>query len=127
MSAGVFDLDGRYEADNGTIFRCKPQPETAGLSLDSNANAYPDGAISPGFGTFKLSKGKRELGIIPRTVTVRFTADPTGPQADYLGEGSSLVLPVFDPVVWAGYAEGQVGTYLGTAVVCDRKSPELTN
>lgn len=127
MSAGAFDRDGKYEAGNGTVYRCRPQPETQDLTLASVANSYPAGAVTPGVGTLKISKGKRELGVVPRTVTVRFTADPTGPQGDYLGEGSSLIIPVFDPGVWDDYAEGQIGTYLGTAVVCDRKSPELVN
>lgn len=127
MSAGNFDLNGKYTADNGTTFRCKPQPETSGLTLGLAANAYPSGTVAAGFGTLKLSKGKRELGIVPRSVTVRFTGEPSGQYADYLGIGSSLTLPVFDPDVWDGYGEGQAGSYLGASVVCDRKTAEVRN
>ncbi len=125
MSAGKFDLDGKYESDAGNVYRCRPQPETAGLTLDSTANAYPSGAVTAGLGSITLTKSRRALGIIPRTVTVRMTATPTGNVGDYEGEGTSHVVPVFDPATWASYAIGQVGTYLGVAVVCDFKTPEL--
>lgn len=125
MSAGNFDLDGKYESGVGNVYRCRPQPETSGLTIGGAANAYPAGAISPGLGTLTLSKGKRALGVIPRTVTVRFTEAPTGQVADYAGVGSRYTVPVFDPAVWDAISEGDTGTYLGVAVVVDVKSPEL--
>ena len=125
MSAGKFDLDGKYESDVGNIYRCRPQPETKALALDSVANAYPTGAITAGLGSVTLTKSKRSLGVIPRTVTVRFTADGTGETADYEGDGTSQVVVVFNPTVWAGYAIGDTGTYLGIACVLDFKQPEV--
>ncbi len=124
MSAGKFDLDGKYESDVGNVYRCRPQPETKALTLDGTANAYPSGNVTAGIGSITLTKSKRSLGVIPRTVTIRLTADPTGEQGDYEGEGTSFVIPVFDPATWQTYSIGDVGTYLSTACVCDFKAPE---
>ena len=125
MSAGKFDLSGKYESDVGNIYRCRPQPETKDMALVAETNAYPAGAITAGLGSLTLTKSRRALGIIPRSVTVRMTADPTGGQADYEGEGTSHNVVVFDPAQFATYAIGDVGTYLGTAVVLDFKQPEV--
>lgn len=125
MSAGKFDLDGKYESDAGNVYRCRPQPETKALSLGGVANAYPAAAITAGLGSVTLTKSKRSLGVIPRTVTVRLTADGTGAQGDYEGEGTSHVVVVFNSNVFTGYAIGEAGTYLGIACVLDFKSPEV--
>lgn len=125
MSAGSFDLEGKYESDSGNVYACRPQPESAELTLDGTANAYPAGDVDGDLGTLTLRKTRRSFGVVPRTVTVRFTADPGGPQADYLGEGSTLSIPVFTPAAYAAYGLGQTGTYLGTAVSFVSKSPEL--
>jgi hypothetical protein len=125
MSAGKFDLDGKYESDAGNIYRCRPQPETKGMIIDGAANAYPAGSITTGLGSVTLTKSKRSLGVIPRTVTVRLTEDGSGDQGDYEGDGTSHSVVVFSPSVYAGYAIGEVGTYLGIACVVDFKSPEV--
>jgi hypothetical protein len=125
VSAGKFDLAGKYESDEGNVYRCRPQPETKALSLASVTNAYPTGAITAGLGSVTLTKSKRSLGVIPRSVTVRLTADGAGGQSDYEGEGTSHVVVVFDPAAYAGYAIGDTGTYLGIACVLDFKQPEV--
>jgi hypothetical protein len=56
---------------------------------------------------------------------VRLTANGTGEQGDYEGEGSSHVVVVFNPAVYADYAIGATGTYLGIACVLDFKQPEV--
>jgi hypothetical protein len=125
MSAGKFDLNGKYESDAGNVYRCRPQPETKELSLDGTANSYPADAITAGLGSVTLTKSKRSLGVIPRTVTVRLTADGASETADYEGEGTSHVVVVFNPTTYAGYAIGDTGTYLGIACVLDFKQPEV--
>ena len=125
MSAGKFDLNGKYESDAGNVYRCRPQPETKELTLDGTANAYPAGAITAGLGSVTLTKSKRSLGVIPRTVTVRLTADGSEGTADYEGEGTSHVVVVFNPTTYASYAIGDTGTYLGIACVVDFKQPEV--
>lgn len=127
MSAGVFDLDGKYESNGGQVYRCRPQPETSELTIGGTANDYPAGAVTAGIGSLKLSKGNRELGVVPRRVKVRWTAAPTGPQADYGGIDSTFIVPVFNPTVFDGYEEGASGTYLGVACVLDKKFPENVN
>jgi hypothetical protein len=124
MSAGTFE-DGKYESDNTFIYPVRVQPETKGLTLDSAANAYPTDSLTANIGTLNLTGGRRRFGVIPRTVTVEMTAEPTGAVADYAGIGSQFTVPVFDPAVWTGYSKGQVGTYLGTAVKFINKAPEL--
>jgi len=125
MSAGKFDLDGKYESDAGNVYRCRPQPETKAMTIDGVVNAYPSGAITAGLGSVTLTKSKRSLGVIPRSVTVRLTANGTGERADYEGIGTSHVVVVFNPSVFAGYAIGETGLYLGIACVLDFKSPEV--
>jgi hypothetical protein len=127
MSAGPFDLDGKYESDGGQVYRCRPQPETAGMVLDGESNSYPTGAVTAGVGSLKLSKGNRELGVVPRRVKVRWTAAPTGQIADYGGIGSTFLVPVFDPLTFSAYSEGDTGTYLGVACVLDKKFNEAVN
>jgi len=123
MSAGAFE-DGRYESIDGLyIWPCRAQPESKELTLDSVANAYPTDSVTVGLPKAKLRKGKREFGPTIRTVTVEFTAAPTGAQADYLGVGSQLTIPVFTQAVWESYGEQQTGTYLGTAVIFKSKFP----
>lgn len=127
MSAGGFDRDGKYESGAGNVYRCRPQPETSALTIGGEVNSYPAGAVSAGLGTLRLSAGNRELGVVPRRVKIRWTAAPTGAQADYGGIGSSFIVPVFDPLQFEAYTEGQTGTYLGVACVLDKKFPEIVN
>lgn len=124
MSAGAFE-EGKYESGNGFIYPVRVQPESKGLTLNSAANAYPTDELTANIGTLSLTGGRRRFGVIPRTVTVEFTAEPTGAVADYSGIGSQFTVPVFDPTVWAGYSKGQTGTYLGTAIKYINKAPEL--
>lgn len=115
MSTGAFE-DGKYE-QGGTstnIWPLRVQPETKGLTLNSVANDYPTGDVTAGLPTMKLSTGNREFGVVPRRVTIEFTADGTGAQEDFT-EGKRLTLPVFQASVWDGYAKGQTGTYQGVA------------
>lgn len=127
MSAGIFDLNGKYESDAGNVYRCRPQEETSELTVGATTNSYPAGAIDGGLGTLRLSAGNRELGVIPRRVKVRWTAAPSGAVADYEGIGSTFIVPVFDPAQYAAMTEGASGTYLGVACVLDKKFPERVN
>jgi hypothetical protein len=60
-----------------------------------------------------------------RSVQVEMTADGTAETGDYLGTGTRHNIPVFDPVVYAAYDNGQTGTYLGIACKFINKSPEV--
>jgi len=112
MSAGAFE-NGRYKTRNGDVFACRVQPETRQLTLGNTFNVYPTDPVDQPF-PIKIRVGKRTRGLIPRTVTVRFTSTPpTG----YL-PGGLHTIPVFDPDVWDGYTDvaNRTGTYLGAAV-----------
>jgi hypothetical protein len=123
MSAGAFE-NGRYESIDGLyVWPVRAQPESKALTLNDVANAYPEDPVTTGLPKAKLRKGKREFGPTIRTVTVKMTAAPTGGQADYLGIGALLTVPVFQQSTWEAYGEGQTGTYLGTAVEFVGKFP----
>jgi len=125
MSAGTFE-EGKYEDDSGNVWRVRCQPETKGLTLNSVANGYPSGALTPGLPTLPQKLlSRRGFGVTQRSVQIELTENGTGATADYLGIGARLTIPVFDPTVWAGYAEGDTGTYLGVACKFVNKSPEV--
>lgn len=111
MSSGIFEA-AKYQSGAGDIFACRAQPETKQLSIQNTANAYPGGAVDQPF-PIRLRVGKRSRGLIPRTVTVRFTA---APPEGYLADGEHVV-PVFTQAAWDTYTEtpDRTGTYLGTA------------
>jgi hypothetical protein len=114
MSVGVFE-SGKYEQATGTnIWPCKAQPESKELTLNSVANDYPAAAVTAGLPRIKLRKGRREVGLPIRTVTVRLTANGTAATAGYLS-GTLHTVPVFSKAAYAAYGEGQTGTYLGIA------------
>lgn len=123
MSAGSFE-NARYESIDGLyIWPCRAQPESKALTLNEVVNAYPEDSVTEGLPKIKLRKGKREFGPTVRTVTVKMTAAPTGPQADYLGVGALLTIPVFQQSTWESYGEGQTGTYVNTPVEFVGKFP----
>lgn len=124
MSAGVFE-QGKYLDDTGNCYAVRVQPESKELTLGAVANDYPTDALDPNLPTLPISQNRRGFGVKVRTVTVELTADGTGPHADYLGEGSKLTVPVFDPASYAAYGRGQVGTYLGIPCVFSSKNPEI--
>lgn len=114
MSAGVFET-AKYEQQSGSnIWPCKAQTETKSLTLGGTANAYPAGAVTAGLPRVKLRKGRREVGLPIRTVTVELTAAGTGAQAEY-ALGTLHTVPVFSKAAFDAYQEGTTGTYLGIA------------
>lgn len=127
MSAGTFEV-GKYEDGAGNVWECRLQPETKGLELDSVANAYPTADPTADLPTLPVNvTSRRKFGIKMRSVTIELTADGTAQTADYEGNGTRFTIPVFDPTVWAGYAKGQTGTYLGIACIFRTKSNEEVN
>jgi len=125
MSAGSFD-EGKYESDNSAIWRCKVQPETKQLTLNSVANAYPAAAATAGLPRIKLSTNRNTVGIRPRYVSVVLTADGTGNKDEYLS-GTKHEVKVFQKSVFDGYALGDTGTYLGIACQLVFKSGEASS
>jgi hypothetical protein len=124
MSAGKFEV-GKYEDNAGNIWECRVQPETKGLTLNSEANAYPTESATADLPTLPVNvSSRRKFGIKMRSVTIELTADGSAETGDYEGAGTRFTIPVFDPVVWDGYAKDQTGTYLGIACKYKGKSNE---
>lgn len=117
MSAGLFS-NSKYEADSGTIYRIKVQPETLSASI-GGANAAPAGAID-GEGSARVSGGNRQYGIKARSVTVKFTATPPTGYA----ENQTYRIPILTQARYAAINIGTTGTYLSTACEVVGKNPE---
>ena len=120
MSAGSFEA-GKYEANNGNIYAVRVQPETKGLTIGSNSNTYPTGAVDQA-GRFPLNLGgKRRRPFSARSVSIRFTATPP----DGYAANSVIRVPVFRQAFYDGITVGaSTGTYLGVAIEVVGKSAE---
>lgn len=109
MSSGAFET-GRYGCTKTAgIHKIKVQPETKTLTLGGQANAYAADPIDS-VPSAKVSSSRRQLGITPRTVTIRMTAAGAG-----LSVGSVIRVPWFVDTTWNALADGAVGTYQGIA------------
>lgn len=119
MSAGAFSTTGKYEGDNGTIYRIRVQPETLTANVGA-VNAVPTGAVN-GVGSARVGGGNRQIGIKARSVTVRFTgALPAG----YEPNGGTYRIPIMTKTVYDGASVGTTGTYLTSPIVVVGKNPE---
>lgn len=125
MSVGAFE-SGKYQGDDGKTWRCKVQPETKGLTLDSVPNAYPTAALTAGLPRLNISTSRRKQGIRPRYVTVVLTADGTGAVAGYLS-GTKHNIVVFDKDVFDAYELQDTGTYQGINCQLIFKSGEASS
>lgn len=113
--AGIF-VRSRYKTDDGKIFRCRIQPETALLAFGSQQNAPPVGNPTEKK-ELRLRKSVRETGITSRKIAVRWVSDiPSGYKP-----GSILYIPVLTPEIFSAIQLDQQGTYLaGTIVVISK-------
>lgn len=118
MSSGPFSVS-KYEADDGTIYPIKIQPETLTANLGA-VNAAPSGAAT-GKVLAKARKNRRAYGVGARTARVKFTAAvPDGYSPNQI-----LTIPVLTPTVYNGItANATTGTYLGSPVLIVGKSSE---
>lgn len=126
MSAGQF-INARYAADYGDGLAIHPiriQPETESLSVDSESNTRPSGAINNPISAV-TSRGRRQRGLRPRTISIRLplTGQPTGYQP-----GSTLVLPALNRAIWDAAQPGDAVTYLGvsTCTVVGKSAEQAT-
>lgn len=124
MSAGAF-LNTGYEAESGTIFPIRVQPESLTLTLNGTANDAPAAAPAINLPSAQVGKGRRAIGVNARLV--RFKITDATPPAGYKADGL-LTLPVLQIATYTAYGKGQTGTYTlnGTAyaVAYVGKSPE---
>lgn len=117
MSSGNF-VSSRYEADSGTIYRIRVQPETLAANV-GGANTAPAGAID-GEGTVRVGGGNRKFGVKARSVTLAWAGEPP----DDYAEGEYLRVPILTPARYNSISLGATGTYLGASVTVVGKNPE---
>lgn len=122
MSSGKFS-SSRYQSDGGAIYSAKVQPETLAATLGGTANAAPAGAVTAE-PSAKMTGGKREIGVIARSVSIRWN-DGTAP--DGYDQNTLVRIPVMTPAVYQGIAKGAAVSYLGSAGTVAGKSPESIN
>lgn len=126
MSQGEF-TSPRYRANDDKVYGGQAQPETTeltitvagGTDLVNNGSTQP---LTPGLPSYKISKGKREIGVGPRTATFKFAADDQVPDGYKLGE--TYTVPIFVNTFWDAVGRGVVGTYQGNAIEYLTKAPE---
>ena len=124
MSAGNF-IFSRYLSDTlpgEPIMIARIQPETQDLVLGGAANE-PGGATVTLPLRVSLSRNRNSLGVLARTVTLRWVTDvPTG----YAPNGV-LVVPILSKTLWDSVDPGvTTGTYLGGTVRVVGKNPEYS-
>ena len=117
MSSGAFNTS-KYEADSGTIYNCRVQPETLAANI-GGANTAPAGAVD-GEGSARIGGGNRQIGIKARSVTVKWTS--TAP--DNYKEGQLIRIPIMTKARYDAINIGATGTYLSTNVTVVGKNPE---
>lgn len=127
MSAGQFTKT-LYEDDKGIFHPVRIQPETFSLTLNTVPNDAPVGPKTPNIPGLKLSKGKREAGVVARRIRFKIT-DPN-PPANYQAN-SILSLPVLTPAAFNTYEKDQTGSYtlngINYSVAYVGKTPEIRN
>lgn len=120
MSAGAFE-SSKYEADDGTIYKIRVQPETEAAEFGDPAvaNAAPSGAVT-GKVSARVGGGNRQYGVKARAVTVKWTSTvPSGYKSDEV-----LRIPILQKSLYDSVASGATGTYLGQPVEVVGKLPE---
>lgn len=117
MSAGRFS-SSRYQADDGSVYRIRVQPETLALNI-GGANTAPSGAVDQNTSA-RVGGGNRQYGVKARSVTLAWDgAPPTG-----YAENELLRVPILTTALYNSITLDDDGTYLGAAVRVVGKNPE---
>lgn len=122
MSAGNF-IRSRYEASYstpGVIHPIRIQPETAAATIGGIANDPPAGNITNPISA-SISRGKREKGLKPRTLSIQFPA--TGQPTGYKASGTTVIVALTLDF-WNLAAPGTTITYLGVSCTVIGRSAE---
>lgn len=114
MSAGAF-TSSFYEADDGTIYPIRIQPETIIATTNPAATGPAAAKIRA-----RVSGSRKGYGMHARTMRLRFTGTvPAGYAAN-----SVVTLPVLTLAAYNALVPDQAVTYLGSAAKVIGKSPE---
>ena len=123
MSAGKF-ARARYQGDLATrVYAIRVQPETLLLTIGGTANPSPEGGITESVSA-KVSGGRRTTGISARKVRVQFAGENVPAGYD---PGQTISLPILTPALFNSIEKGDLGNYLGNAVIVVGKTPEYVN
>ena len=57
MSAGPF-INSKYEANSGSVYKVRVQPETLNLTLESTANSPPGGDVDQPISAYARGKSR---------------------------------------------------------------------
>lgn len=127
MSAGEFVVQAKYAAsyDTDNIHPITVQPETLELEINtisgtptSVGNDQPGGAVNNPISAV-TSLTRRQRGLKPRFVTIRFTETPSGYK-----DGATIPLPWLNRATFDSFQPGAVAAYLGKPCVVVAKEPE---
>lgn len=106
MSAGS-TIPSVYETNTGVFYKCRVQPETLTLTINTVANVAGTGTPAAKTPSAKMTGGRREIGINARLVRIKFTGTvPPGYKT-----GGILTLPIMTPTVFNGLDKDQTGVY----------------
>lgn len=124
MSTGAFVASKYEDSLNGDIHPIRVQPETLTLNIGGTANAAPAGDINSQLRAFSSSR-RRRGAVCARKVGLVVTASGTNGYE----VGSTLYVPVLQPLTLAGYLDpaDQTGTYNGATVRVIGSSGERYN
>lgn len=122
MSAGAF-VRSRYASnysDPAIIHPIRIQPETLAASIEGTTNDPPAGVITNPISA-TISRGKREKGLKPRTLSIQFPA--TGQPTGYKASGTTVIVAL-TLEFWNLAVPGTVINYLGVACTVVGRSAE---
>lgn len=124
MSAGAFTIS-RYQAtyDAAAIHPIRCQPESIAAAIGTTTNAAPTGAVTNPIQA-RVSGGRRSIGLVARTVTLRAAAVAADVPDGYLPNGITRI-PALTPTFYAAAVKGAVVTYLGKNFTVISRSSEL--
>jgi len=124
MSAGAF-TDSTYQAtyDLTQFHPIRIQPETLAFTADATNNAAPTDAQTSPIAA-KVSNNKRQVGLRPRFVTIKYLPPniPTG----YDDRGGTLNVPILTQGLYDALSKDSVITYLSQTMVFVSKTREST-
>ena len=120
MSSGVFQTVGYLATYDTEVHPIRVQPETLAASINSVTNSAAATPITNQVSAL-VSRGRRSLGLVARTVTLRSpaTGQPTGYKADSITRIPALTEAFYNEAI-----RGRTCTYLGVAFTVVGRSPE---
>lgn len=127
MSSGPFVLVSYRALYDPTQYHpIRVQPETLLLEIDGAngnvTNTAPTDPVTNPISAY-VSGGVRNIGLIPRKVTIAFGDNPP---AGYQPNGR-ITLPWLDPVTFVGIRRAQVGSYLQADITVVSTTQERVN